>query len=455
MVYRLAITLKTSYFSANSPNHVEFHEQSLIELIENGQIGQIIHQSDPDYQKTLTAAQTTDQLITIAPGHYLLPGFIDLHNHAPQWPQAGIALDRPLNDWLNHYTFPLEARFADLDYATAVYRDLVHTLLTNGTTSVLYFGSIHNNANLKLAEICAQLGQRAFIGTVVMDNPEQTPANYRDVNSATALSKTRTFIQAIQNQHPDQLVQPVITPRFIPSCQTETLTQLGRLAQETQLRVQTHCSESTWEHQYVLDRFGQTDSVVLQQFGLLNQHAVLAHATQLTTADQQLIKTEQAAIAHCPLSNAYFGNGVFPTKQLLDQQLKIGLGTDIAGGYSPSLYTNLQTAVTASQMRQDGVDARLPADSRGVADSRITTEEAFYLATAGGAASLAINAGQIKPGMLADFQIVQAAPQFTTLTPADQLTHLLFNHTAQQIKAVYVNGQLVHQKEQNWYDNAQ
>lgn len=141
----MPITLKASYFSANSPNSSSFHEDSLIELSDNGQITNIIHQTASEYSERLSAARQHDHLITLAPGHFLLPGFIDLHNHAPQWPQAGIALDRPLADWLNHYTFPLEARYADLDFATPVYQDLVTEMLANGTTNALYFGTIHES----------------------------------------------------------------------------------------------------------------------------------------------------------------------------------------------------------------------------------------------------------------------------------------------------------------------
>lgn len=449
----MSITIKASYFSANNVNSTEFGEQSLIIIDDSGQITHIIDQNQPNYQKELAAAQANHQLIQLAPGHYLLPGFIDLHNHAPQWPQAGTALDRPLSEWLEHYTFPLEARFKDLDYAQLVYQDLVHEMLANGTTTALYFGSLHNAANLKLAEICHQLGQRALIGTVAMDNPDQTPTYYRDSSSQVAIDKTRIFIDQIQQTYRDGAIQPVITPRFIPSCQTDTLKRLGKLATDLKLRVQTHCSESDWEHQYVLDRFGQTDAAVLKSFGLLNQHSVLAHATQLTANDQAIIKSEQAAIAHCPISNAYFGNGVLPTRELLHQKIKIGLGSDIAGGYTPSLYANLQAAVTASQIRQDGVNPQLSPENRGVHASRITVEQAFYLATAGGAKSLGLQTGQIKAGFAADLQIVKAPLNLTPLTPEDRLAQLLFRHTQNQIKAVYVQGKLIHQKEQAWYDN--
>ena len=102
-----------------------------------------IHRADSsgidDLIRRFAAAGT---LVTLGPGQYLLPGLVDLHVHAPQWPQLGLALDLPLEEWLQAYTFPLEARYADPTYAETVYASLVDGLLANGTTTALYFATI-------------------------------------------------------------------------------------------------------------------------------------------------------------------------------------------------------------------------------------------------------------------------------------------------------------------------
>jgi guanine deaminase len=120
------------------------------------------------------------RLTELGPHQMLLPGLVDLHVHAPQFPQAGTALDVPLEVWLQRHTFPLESRYADLDFATEVYGRLVETLLAHGTTTALYFGTIHLPATQRLAEICLARGQRALVGRVAMDHPEQCPPFYRD-----------------------------------------------------------------------------------------------------------------------------------------------------------------------------------------------------------------------------------------------------------------------------------
>lgn len=151
----------------------------------------------------------------------------------------------------------MEAKFKDKEYAEKIYYSLIKELLANGTTTGLFFGSIHNEANLILAKICAQLGQRAFIGKVAMDNPEQTPDYYRDQNSQVALQQTEKFIQAmfdLQNQTKAEIT-PVITPRFVPSCIEETLQGLGQLAKKYSLPIQSHCSESIWEDHYAIEHY--------------------------------------------------------------------------------------------------------------------------------------------------------------------------------------------------------
>jgi guanine deaminase len=187
------------------------------------------------------------------------------------------------------------------------------------------------------------------------------------------------------------------------------------------------------------------DAVTLDHFGLLTHRAVMAHGTQLTHEDMGLLKERQTALAHCPISNAYFGNGVLPVHYLLAAGNRLGLGSDISGGYTPSLYHNIRQAVKSSRMLEDGVDSKRPASERGVAASRITVTNAFYLATVGGARALNIKSGQIKAGYRADLQVVSAHSSFTPLSTQDVFERLLYQTEAADIRGVYVNGHLVYE----------
>lgn len=371
-------------------------------------IEKIVAPEDSEYQPLLDAHQGTSNFHRLAEGQYFLPGFIVLHVHAPQWAQSGTALDIPLYDWLNTYTFPLESKFSDLDFAREVYEDVVDTLLANGTTTALYFATVHKEASLLLAEICVKKGQRGLVGKVVMDDPEQNPEIYRDPDTGTALADTEKFILAVKElaKSAKQGVYPVVTPRFIPSCTDEALQGLGELAAKYDTHVQSHCSESDWAHGYVRDRFQKNDAFALHDFGLLRDKSVMAHCNFLSDDDAQLFADTGTAVALCPISNAYFANSVIPVSHFHEKGVEIGLGSDISGGFSPSLFDNVRQAVISSRMLEDGVNATLPAQDRGVPNSRLTIHEAFYLATAGGGESLSLPIGRIQENYAWDVQVI-------------------------------------------------
>lgn len=336
---------------------------------------------------------------SLAADEVLIPGMIDTHVHAPQWPQLGTALDLPLEVWLNNHTFPLEARFSDVAFARRVWRSMVPSLLHYGTTTAVYYASIHEPATIALAETCIEIGQRAFIGRVAMDHPDGTPEWYRDAGPSESVEASARSIEALRSlPDPLGLVQPMVTPRFIPACSDAALEGMGELAEATGALVQTHCSEGDWEHGYVLDRHGCTDSESLNDFGLIRQHTVLAHGTHLTGSDRELLVARGAGVAHCPLSNAYFSNAVFAARTSLDSGMRVGLGTDIAGGSSASLLAQCRQAVTSSRMLEDGL---LPG-VLGVERARIDIPTAFWLATVGGADLIGIPAGLLEPGRVFD-----------------------------------------------------
>ncbi len=327
----------------------------------------------------------------------LLPGLVDTHLHAPQWPQLGTGLDLPLEDWLFRYTFPLEQRLTDPGFAAEVWPTMVSTLLAHGTTTVAYFATVDVETTTMLAAECARRGQRAFVGRVAMDHPTGTPEWYRDASAQDGIDASRRSIEEIHGLG-SSLVAPIVTPRFTPACTDELLAGLGRLAAETDTIIQTHCSESDWEHGAAFDRFGCSDTEALDRFGLVRDHTVLAHGDHLGVDDLATIGSAGAGVAHCPLSNSYFANAVFPARRALDQGVRVGLGSDVAGGSRPGLLGQVADAVTVSRMLEDGVDPALPADRRGVADSRITILDAFWMATVGGADLLGAPVGLIEPG---------------------------------------------------------
>jgi len=428
---------------------VELLEDALFVFDDDGTIVDICRANAHD---VATDFHADAQLTILGPSQILLPGMVDLHVHAPQFPQIGSALDVPLEDWLQAHTFPLEARCADPDYAAGIYESLIECLLANGTTTAMYYASIHLEATQRLADICLRRGQRALIGRVAMDNPDQCPPTYRDPSASVAEAETRAFIDYVRTMAGNEagLIRPVITPRFVPSCTDDLLQRLGAIARETGCHVQTHCSESDWEHSYVLDRYGMTDTQALAGFGLLSRRTVLAHGNFVGDGDISIIRDTQSAIAHCPLSNAYFSDAIFPLRKMLDKDVHVGLGTDIAGGASASLLENARHALIAARHLENGVDSALPPRERKRPGARISTAEAFWLATAGGGIALDLAVGVFQPGYQFDAIVVDAAAPGSNLCLSpddgaeDILQKIIYTAGRANIVSVWVAGRLVH-----------
>jgi len=384
----------------------------------------------------VAAAKEAGTLRALGPREFILPGFVDTHIHAPQFSYSGTGLDLPLmgpEGWLEQYTFPSERSLGhDASRASAVYSRVVSRTLQNGTTTALYFASLHLEPSVQLARAMKRLGQRGFVGKVCMDR--NSPPDY-SMDAAANVSDTKGLIERIKEDNSqDQstketqskktgLVGVAITPRFVPTCTPSLLRQLGDSVMSesasagVDVVIQTHVAEGLDEvafcrHLHPPGENLESDSghicngrdlSILDQCGLLKRRTVLAHAVHLAPDEVALCAQRGAAISHCPLSNCYFADGVLPVREFKRAGVKIGLGTDVAGGYDPSMLSALRSAVVVSRLLKTGVDcydhdgaaseagATSGKDSRKrFKDANLTYQEALYLATVGGAEALGL-----------------------------------------------------------------
>lgn len=450
----ITLAIEGSGFTSHTRDEVRYFDHSLFLIDEHGVIQSVLEPSDERYQAARSQAQEQGIYHAIAEGSYVLPGFIDLHVHAPQWAQDGTGLDEPLEVWLGKYTFPTESKFADEAFAHMVYEDLVSRMLSTGTTTVAYYATVHRNGSFVLAQEAERLGQRALVGKVVMDDPQANPDYYRDASAASAIEETERFIEEVAelNQSSVQGVYPVITPRFIPSCTDEALRGFGELAAHYHdvAYIQTHCSESDWEHGYAYERYGKSDTHMLHEFGLLTDRSILAHSVYPSEEDMRVFAETGAIAVHCPLSNAFFAGAVAPIRRYMDAGMHVALGSDISGGYNPDLYGAIRQAVISSRMLETGVDRALAAGERGVANSALTLNNAFYLATAGGGESLGLPIGRLEAGYAWDAQVVDTKqpgarlPIFESNEPATDIFQKILNLAVpENIRTVWVQGREV------------
>ena len=175
---------------SGSPGECELLPDGLI-VVRDGVVTQIVRTAT-HMDAALQALGSETMVQTLSASEMCVPGMIDTHVHAPQYQYSGTATDLPLMEWLQHYTFPAERRCADLELARAVYSRLVRRLLSHGTTTAVYFASIHLEATKALVDICRAQGQRAVVGKVAMD---QHGAEGYQETTAEALRDTEALIR--------------------------------------------------------------------------------------------------------------------------------------------------------------------------------------------------------------------------------------------------------------------
>ena len=210
---------------------------------------------------------------------------------------------------------------------------------------------------------------------------------------------------------------------------------------------------------------GRTDATIFESHGLLTDQCVMAHGVWLTDTDLELLQRRQTAVAHCPLSNFFFAGGCLPTRRLLTRGNRVGLATDVAGGYSPSMWNASRVAVVASRalehaqiitIHQAGTSPEPPGDngttfsssSSSSSSPQLDYRHAFYLATLGGAEALnlANHIGTFAPGMELDALVLTVAPPiqvFEQDTVADVFQKLCVLGDDRHVASVYVQGRKV------------
>ena len=311
----------------------------------------------------------------------IIPGMIDLHIHAPQYAFRGMCMDLELMDWLNQYTFPEEEKYANLDYAEKAYSIFADALKKGATTRAVIFATRHRPATELLMELMEESGVVSYVGKVNMDR--EASAELEEDSALMSAYTTFGWINAVNDKFLH--TKPILTPRFIPCCTDELMEELRQIQMTYGIPVQSHLSENPGEIDFV--HFLRPDNLfygdAYDEYGLfgVNKNAdaevktVMAHCVWSTEEEIQLMRKNGVFVAPCPASNMNLSSGIAPIRKYLDLNMRVGLGSDIAGGHSDSIFRAMTDAVQVSKMYWRYVDQNA---------SPITFPEAFYMATAGG-----------------------------------------------------------------------
>ena len=360
-------------------------EKSHFEVLENGYVAVDTEGRVAGVASNLAGLNCGDAKVVDFGNKLLIPAMNDMHVHAPQVHNQGVAMDLELLPWLQNYTFPEESKYADVEYAERMYRRFLHTQWLFGTMRSVVFGTVHTESTRKLMHLYQETGMGALVGKVAM-NRNCPDTLSEDVEAAVAGNESLIA----EFNRPGARVRPIITPRFVPSCTPELLKACGELAAKYQLPVQSHLSENTSEIAWVAELEPDSENYgdAYNRYGLFGQTpTIMAHCVWTHGKELELMKRNGVMVAHCPTSNFNIASGMAPIRTFLDEGLRVGLGSDISGGHDLNMFRMLVYAIQVSKMQyQQNHDKAF-----------LTLPEIFWIATKS-AGSFFGKVGSFEPG---------------------------------------------------------
>lgn len=363
----------------------------------------------------------------------IIPGFVDIHLHGPQFPNLGLGLDKELMPWLETYTFPEERKYGDVEYAKKVYKKLALELWKNGTTRSVIFASIHLEATKLLMDVINEAGLGAYVGKVNMD---RNCPDFICEDTDKSLEDTEKLLKEYGSKY--KRVKPIITPRFVPTCTTKLLKGLGELSRKYNVPVQSHLSENKSEIEFVKELHPEAKNYasVYNESGLLGQRpTIMAHCVLLDEDEVELLSKNAVFIAHSPNSNSNLASGIAPIRRFLRAGIPIGLASDISGGHSLFMCDVMVEARQVSNMKWL---------ESGKTEVPLTTPELFYLATKGSGAFFG-KVGSFEEGFEFDALVVDDSSLIglKDISLEERLQKFIYTGTWENIVGRYVGGELI------------
>ncbi len=366
-------------------------------------------------------------------GKLIVPGMTDLHVHAPQYTFRGIGMDLELLDWLNQHTFPEEAHYSDIEYAKKAYSYFSHDLMRSFTTRAVVFATMHTEATIELMDQLEKTGVISYVGRVNMDR--NGGEKLQEKSAEASLKGTLEWLETIKGRY--ERTKPIITPRFIPSCSDELMKGLGKLAEERNLRIQSHLSENKSEIAWVQELVPESDCYarayeMFDNMGTEERPTIMAHCVYSDEREMEILKKHGAYVAHCSDSNMNLTSGIAPVRKFLEAGINVGIGTDVAAGSSMNMLKAILNAIQASKMYYRLVDQNV---------KQLSFEEAFYIATEGGGKYFG-KVGSFKEGYDFDVLVLDDSAMYSMreLSVRERLERTCYNDADVFIMHKFVQG---------------
>jgi len=369
-------------------------------------------QIDKDYQPK----QRVDR-----PDAILAPGLINTHTHAAMSLFRGIADDMKLQDWLENFIFPAEARNVDREFVRWGTRLAAIEMALSGTTTytdMYYFEDT-------VAEATKEVGLRGVLGQTVIGFPApdyKTPSE--------TLAGTESFFKKFAN---DPLIVPAVAPHAIYTVPDDVLKACRLLANRYKKPLVIHLSETKHENEEALAKRGKTPTAALESLGVLSGLTVAAHGVWLDDADMKILKARNTGLAHCPSSNMKLASGVAPVGKILALGIAMGLGTDGVAGSNNDHDMMEEMDLAAKLQKVTTFDPQA-----------LHAETAFAMATITGARALHLESmiGSIEKGKRADVIMIRL-DQPHAVPIYNVYSQLVYALKASDVADVMVNGRVI------------
>lgn len=319
-------------------------------------------------------------------GKIISPGFIDNHLHIPQVNQRA-RYGENLMEWLSKYILTAEDSFEDLEIAEREIKNCFNCLIANGTTTAVMYNSYHKSATDLAFQIAEKSGLKAFIGKTMMDyftEGKQYETTDQSLKDSYDLYKK-------WDGRDNGRLNYIFTPRFAPACSLELLTEIGKIAKQESVYIQSHLSENKDEIEQALNKFFgfETYTDIYDKTGILTAKTIMAHCIHLSDYEFNLIRDTGCKIAHCPSSNFFLKSGSFNFSAAERKGIEFGLGSDVGAGPSFSLFDVMKSLNYAQPYH-------------------ILPQKSYYYATLGNAYVLGLekNMGNLEIGKDADLIVI-------------------------------------------------
>ena len=356
-----------------------------------------------------------------AVGSIVIPGLVNTHGHAPMVLYRGLADDLRLQEWLEKYIFPAEAKTVGREMVRAGTRLAALEMIQSGTTTyadMYYFEE-------EIARVTTSAGMRGVLGQTIIQFPVADAKTPQE-----GLARNEAFIKEFAT---DELIVPAVAPHSPYTLDAKDLLASRALAARYGVPVLIHVAETEAElRNSEKAHAGMSPVAYLQSIGFWGPRTVVKHGVWVNAADIKLLRSHEVAVSHNPESNMKLASGIAPVPEYLAAGVTVGLGTDGAASNNDlDMFEAMRFAALLHKVKT-GDPQVVPATT------------ALEMATIQGARALGLanQIGSLEAGKRGDLVVVSTAT--ARMTPIyDPVSHLVYAARGEDVRTVLVNGRVL------------